>query len=184
VSFVCAHTGKWVPQHGQPLNCVKSEDKKDWVAYALAASLVGVVLLWLAVSCCCSRRSRVERAPKVLRQSLLGSAMMPDKLLAQVDAGARWNRAQQRPAEMAPAAVDEEEGGAAAVVGDAAATAPHRQPRGPVVPLQVMFTNEHVGELRPRGWCNGNHALGVGGFAKVSAESLCFRSPVWRHRGS
>jgi hypothetical protein len=90
---------------------------------------------------------------------------------------------------MAPAAVDEEEGGAAAaaaaVVGDAAAAAPaHRQPRGPVVPLQVMFTNEHVGELRPRGWCNGNHALGVGGFAKVSAESLCFRSPVWRHRGS
>jgi hypothetical protein len=132
---------------------------------------VAAVVALLCLYACCCRKAQSQAEPRsVMRESILGTDLMPDTQLAKKDVGPRW-------AAGVAAAMDESvvadgftmprtassADGTALVV---LATESRRMRKGAAaVDVLVMFTDSHVSELRPRGW--RATPLGRGGFGTV-----------------
>ena len=112
-----------------------------------------VLLLLLLTYCCGSKNDNLPSDPHgVLRESFLGTGKTPEALLVPLNLPARWTAAQQTP------------------VGNAGAPK-HRKLKGKAAQLAIMFTDDHLGELRPLAW--RDCPLGKGSYGTV------FKA-VWR----
>ena len=126
-------------------------DKKLQVTLLCVAAAAFVALLWLMYWYCCRRTQKQPRS--VLRESVLGTALLPAAQLAQKDISPRWVAAQMQPNSDASAPIAGNPGSLFSAADQVQMTDARRKHKAkPKIDIAVMFTNDHVQELQPRNW--------------------------------